>query len=322
MIDDKIWRQGPRAVNAEILRLIQLHTRRPRPSRNSATPSRCAMANSRSPIPRRLANSTIFAIGLAGEIAAYLSRLLEKTHRVGNTHPDLLSIVSEYSQLIAQPTETLDVVALWAVGTGLLANRETFGRLPQAGVMAEPLEPEHLALLQQVAAIHGGFILGFELARKLTSRADQSRLSPEAAAAIMPPARDLLGRWSRAAEYVEARTRSFFGAIAEAAIEPSWRAARAGYSVYAVTRDSLIAIGKRIARISRCLWSVRSVSKSTPRIQLMYSWPFSFCSSKARRFLFSVNRFRNRKYGWPRSSTTSGKIGISPELGCQGRMPR
>ena len=43
---------------------------------------------------------------------------------------------------------------------------------------------------------------------------------------------------------VEERTRNFFGAIEEGAVGPSWQAARAGYSAYAVTRNALIGIGK------------------------------------------------------------------------------
>jgi hypothetical protein len=107
--------------------------------------------------------------------------------------------------------------------------------------MTEPLEPDHLALLQQVAAIHGAFILGFARGRELTDRADHSRLTPEILAAILPAARELLERWRHAKTMVEERTRKFFDAIENAAIGPSWQTARAGY---VVTRNSLIAVGK------------------------------------------------------------------------------
>jgi hypothetical protein len=70
-------------------------------------------------------------------------------------------VVSEYSDLIARPFDQLDVASLWAVGTGLLAFRAAFTNQP-SGTMTEPLEPGLLALLQQAAEIHGGFILGFQ----------------------------------------------------------------------------------------------------------------------------------------------------------------
>jgi hypothetical protein len=155
-----------------------------------------------------------------------------------------MAVVSEYADLITKPLGSLDVTSLWAVGTGLLANREAFARLPQIGGMTEALEPAHLALLQQVAEIHGAFILGFARGRELTDRADHSRLTPEILAAIVPAARDLLERWRSAATMVEEQTRNFFAAIADGAIGPSWQTARLGYSIYIVTRNSLIAVGR------------------------------------------------------------------------------
>jgi hypothetical protein len=170
--------------------------------------------------------------------------LVEATRRVGNTHPGLKTIVDEYADLVARPMDAIDAASLWTVGVGLLANRDAFTGLPRAGVMTEPLEPDHLALLEQVAAIHGAFILGLQQGRELTERADQARLTPEILAAILPPSRDLLERWRDTGKIVEERTRAFFGAVRAATIEPSWRTARVGYSAYVVTRNALIGVGK------------------------------------------------------------------------------
>jgi len=100
-----------------------------------------------------------------------LLTLKDATSRVANAHPTLDHLVSEYSDLIAQPFDRLDIGSLWAVGTGLLAFRVAFAN-QFSGTMTEPLEPHHLALLQQAAEIHGGFILGFPKGRELTDRAD------------------------------------------------------------------------------------------------------------------------------------------------------
>jgi hypothetical protein len=170
--------------------------------------------------------------------------LVEATRRVGNTHPGLMAVVAEYAELVSQPLAALDVTSLWAVGTGLLANRDAFSRLPHAGGMTEPLEPEHLALLQQVAEIHSAFVLGFASGRELTDRADHSRLTPEILSEILPAARGLLGRWRHATTMVQEQTRKFLSAIEQSAVGPSWQSARAGYSIYAVTRNALIGIGK------------------------------------------------------------------------------
>jgi len=242
LIADKIWKQGPRAVNAEIARLIKMHAP-PEPELGSAlavTQGQLTLTNSEASGEFDHAVQS----SLHRRLQALAPRLLEKCIRVGNTHPGLLSIVSEYADLIAEPTEKLDVAAVWAVGTGLLATSDTMSRLPQAGLMAEPLEPEHLAELRQVAAIHGGLILGFELGQKLTDRADRARLQPESLAAIMQAAHEILGRWSRTTNFVEEKTRKFFAAMADSAVEPSWRTARAGYAIFAVTKDGLVALGK------------------------------------------------------------------------------
>jgi hypothetical protein len=237
-----------RIANAEIKRLIDLYSPKPLPPTPATEPGPILEVGEQG-----LALTTPTPLGdfdrsLQSALHARLKRLcptlVEATRRVGNTHPGLKTIVDEYADLVAQPMDALDAASLWTVGIGLLANRDAFTGLPRAGVMTEPLEPDHLALLEQVAAIHGAFILGLPQGRELTERADQSRLTPEILAAILPPSRDLLERWRDAGKIVEERTRSFFGAVRAAAIEPSWRTARVGYSAYAVTRNALIGVGK------------------------------------------------------------------------------
>ena len=73
---------------------------------------------------------------------------------------------------------------------------------------------------------------------------------------ITPAARALLERWRHAKDMVEARTRRFFGAVEEGAIGPSWGAARAAYSAYIVTRNSLIAVRKLLLHANSALATV------------------------------------------------------------------
>jgi hypothetical protein len=192
-------------------------------------------------------------VALHVRLKALADDLVSATRRVGNVHPGLLSVVTEYAELVSEPMESLDITALWAVGAGLLANLDAFSRMPSSEVMTEPLEPSHLALLQQVGQLHGAFILGFSHGRELTERADHSRLTPEVLSTILPPAKSLLGHWRHQQHWVEARTRNFFAALQEGAISPSWQVTRAGYAVYAVARNALIAIGRAVTMGHRAL---------------------------------------------------------------------
>ena len=248
-IADEIWKQGPAMVNAEIRRLIEEH--RPKPDDPAPDVELGPILEVgehglelTAPTPLVGGFDQALQSALHQRLKRLCPNLVEATRRVANAHPGLMSVVSEYADLVAKPLETLDVISLWAVGTGLLANREAFARFLQPGGMSEPLEPEHYALLRQASEIHGAFILGFPRGRELTDRADHSRLTPEIIASIMPAARALLDRWRHAKDMVEARTRKFLGAIEEGAIGPSWGAARASYSAYVVTRNALIGIGK------------------------------------------------------------------------------
>jgi len=247
-IGGEVWRHGPTAVNAEIKRLIDLHMPNLLPPTPSTEPGPILEVGKRGlalATPRPLGDfDHLQQSALHERLRRLCPSLVEATRRVGNTHPGLKAIVEEYADLIARPMDAIDAASLWAVGVGILANRDAFASLPRADVMTEPLEPDHLALLEQVAAVHGAFILGFAQGRELTERADQARLTPEILAAIMPPSRDLLARWRDAGQIVEERTRTFFGAVRAAAIEPSWDTARVGYSAYAVTRNALIGVGK------------------------------------------------------------------------------
>jgi hypothetical protein len=171
--------------------------------------------------------------------------LLAQSSR-GSNNPAIVglsAVTAEYADLVARPFESLDVVSLWAVGTGLLANRDAFARAHDERTMTEPLEPAHFALLQQVAEIHGGFILGFSEARELTERADQARISGEAMERVVSLARGLIDQL-RSSKEVDARTRSFLAAIEEGLVVPGWKITRAGFAAYVVTRNALIAIGR------------------------------------------------------------------------------
>jgi hypothetical protein len=171
-------------------------------------------------------------------------RLEQASRETGNAHPGLLTVTTEYAALISQPFDHVDITALWAVGAGLLANRDAFARAHDARIMTEPLEPNHFALLQQACEIHGGFILGFPQGRELAERADHARISGEAMEKVVGLARSIIDELRSSGWLIETRTRRFLAAIEDGLIEPGWKFTRAGYAAYVVTRNALIAIGR------------------------------------------------------------------------------
>lgn len=173
--------------------------------------------------------------------------LLAQASRTSNAHRGLAHVTSEYDELIGRPFDELDVVSLWAVGAGLLANRDAYARAHDSRTMTEPLEPAHFALLQHVAEMHGGFILGFPEARELTERADQARISGEAMEKVVSLARGIIDKLRSSPKEVDARTRKFLAAVEEGLVEPGWKITRAGYAAYVVTRNALIAIGRLLS---------------------------------------------------------------------------
>jgi Clp amino terminal domain, pathogenicity island component len=174
-----------------------------------------------------------------------IAPLLAKASRnVSNSHQGLASVTSEYEDLVTRSFDELDVVSLWAVGAGLLANRDAFARAHDSRMMTEPLEPAHFALLQQVCEVHGGFILGFPQARELSERADRARISGAAMERVVSAAREIIDQLLNSSRQVDDRTRKFLTAIQSGLVEPGWKITRSGFAAYVVTRNALIAIGR------------------------------------------------------------------------------
>lgn len=185
--DDALWKQGPAVVNAEIKRRIEKLQRSdpilPEPGPVLQVTERGLQIIAQ---PLGAAFDESLQKGLHDRLRRLLPGLTDETRKVANRYPALDHVVSEYSDLVEQLFDRLDVGSIWAVGTGLLAFRAAFAS-QASGTMTEPLEPGHMALLQQAAEIHGAFILGFPKGRELTDRADQARLSPEIIGQIAPP---------------------------------------------------------------------------------------------------------------------------------------
>lgn len=170
--------------------------------------------------------------------------LLEATVRVGNQHPQLLAVISEYASLITPDIRALDVIDLWAAGNAVMAQAFSFQQQDSSRTLSEPLEPAHLGLLTEVAALHGSFILGFPTAVDLTRRADEARVTPEVLRTVGPATSTVLSALSRQHRLLSERARRLIDSLDAALLSGSWEVARIGYTSYATVRNALVTIGK------------------------------------------------------------------------------
>lgn len=179
-----------------------------------------------------------------------VEHLREATAKVGNQHPQLSTVVEEYAKLVAPELSEIDVVDLWAVGNAMMAQAASFDNQDKTRTFTEPLEPHHLALLKEVSALHGGFILGFPKAAVLTDRADKARLGPEIIRLIEAPTSNVLSSLSRQRRFLSDRARELIEALDATLLAGSWDASRIGYTSYAVARNALVAIGRAVIWIN------------------------------------------------------------------------
>jgi len=181
---------------------------------------------------------------LHGRLKRQVSLLQEETRKVSNQHPQLAAIVNEYAGLVTPSINELDVVELWASGNALMAAATSFERQDRAKTITEPLEPQHLGLLTEVAGLHGAFILGFPRGVELVERADRSQFDLETIRAISTPTSNVLSALSRQRRLLSDRARHLIEALDAALLPGSWEIARIGYTSYASVRNALVVIGR------------------------------------------------------------------------------
>lgn len=107
----------------------------------------------------------------------------------------------------------------------LLAQSIAFERQDHSKTITEPLEPNLLALLVEVAGLHGGFILGFPRALELSERADNARFGPDIIDLIQEPTASILADLTRQPKLVSERARRFVDVIDGALTTVGWETA-------------------------------------------------------------------------------------------------
>lgn len=185
-----------------------------------------------------------------------LPRLREATHKVSNRHPDLARVVALYADTIAVPTSALHVAQIWGTGAQLSGLADAFASQNSERTLSDPLEPAHLGLLTAAARLHGAFILGFPLGRKLTENADRFRLAAETLAAIGRPMAEILEGLGEQDGWVETEARRFMAAMGGAYHATGWRLAASAHSAYVAVRNALVVITRHLMKANSALATV------------------------------------------------------------------
>jgi hypothetical protein len=131
----------------------------------------------------------------------------------------------------------LDVVGVWCVGGALSSFLQAYRDQNITQTLAEPLEPPLHALLQTVVRQHGAFIMGFEEARNLVSRADDFSLDSTRLSGIAGPGTALLNEFTDNDNLVDDRTRKLHRPIRDRVTEVGWTGSRISYSAYLIVRN-------------------------------------------------------------------------------------
>ncbi len=173
-----------------------------------------------------------------------LAKLYDETKKFGNLYPNLLSNVKDYQEVISFEEQDIDVASLWAVGNALMAQAMAFDKQNTLKTTTEPLEPDHAALLIDVARLHGSYILGFPTGKELTERADHARIQPQIIEEIETPTKSVLAHLSQEKEIVSDRARKLAKSLEDALIVAGWNSARVGHSSYVTVRNFLIEAGR------------------------------------------------------------------------------
>jgi hypothetical protein len=264
LLRNEVWKQGPKVVNPAIKRLIEkaragevgisvsVPDLPPEPSDEpgpyfTIENEKLILAVSReegAPFEAQVQAK------LHGRLKTRITDLKARTDRVSNHYPVLAEVVADYTSAINSDLDTLDVVDLWMMGAALMAQADAFGSQNAARTMTEPLEPEHLATLREVARLHGGFILGFPQGLRLTEDSDRARLSAELIEQIRRPTESLLHAFSEARAIMESKTRAKIGAIRDTLAVASWDVARIGHVCYRMARAGILALGRVLLLIN------------------------------------------------------------------------
>ncbi len=268
MIDDEIWEEGPKVVNAHIKRLIEEHEERE--IFQSAFPNEPPPEPIEGPGPHLRPTSSGFEIvptlptsgerddptqiSLHAQLNRRVERLKSAMPRVQNTHKALFDEFNDYTVFAGSDLTTLDVPSLWSAGAALNDMVEAVARSDgnvANHTMSETqrLEPDVLSQLRSLLRDHTTFIMGFAQGQELASRAAALRLLDVKPADLAQRARGVLAPMLDVSSLLAKHARSLVQTI-DRALDASddMTLALVGAAVSAATR-SIIAFGRAVAPI-------------------------------------------------------------------------
>lgn len=187
------------------------------------------------------------ALALLNRIQSRLPRLREMSGKLGNTNPDLAQTLVEYAEVAGRPVDVIDDDLFWASGIAVMAQAAAYERQNVGTTLTAPLEPDQLALLVEVAGLHGGAIMSLPNGTDLSDKASLAKLPR---AEIEEPTRLLLARFTESVQLVDRQTRSFLQTQADAISAAGWETASSGYAAYASVRTLIIRAGEMVTAAS------------------------------------------------------------------------
>lgn len=180
---------------------------------------------------------------LHNRLASRLPQLSDVAAKIANTIPDLSRTLLEYVETASRQTDELDDALFWASGVALMAQASAYERQNPVRTISEPLEPDQLALVLEVAGLHGGLVMSLPQGAALTNKANSAKLPTEI---IEEPTLDLIARFAEARVIIEAHAREFLGMQRDAVTVAGWEFGRSGYAAYASVRTLVIRVGEVI----------------------------------------------------------------------------
>lgn len=239
------WKQGPAHVNQRIADLIEK-------SRAEVVPKAPAIGEGvdfqwqdgklklQARLPAGMPRNSSAAV-LHDRVRARLPRLREMAGKLGNTNPDLALALGEYVDVATRPLDAVDDDLFWASGVAVMAQAAAYEKQNQGTTLTAHLEPEQLALLVEVAGLHGGLVMNLPNGADLSEKASRAKLPR---AELAEPTQHLLKRFADSVRLVDQRTRNFINVQLGAVSAAGWETAGAGYAAYASTRTLIIRTGE------------------------------------------------------------------------------
>jgi hypothetical protein len=205
MLADKLWTQGPKAINPVIRRLVEAHAP-PEP-----IPAQGAGPHFTLSRDLRIALAPPAEIDGDGNDIGRIQQLLPLVRRAAddlaghlnpNTQPELARSVADYREAIAGEPQTIGWGMVFGLGVRL-ENAALAARREIADRLQAPLEDAAEEALDSVLTLHGPMILATTEGRALSDEADRFRLTRDQQAALRGDAQAVVRSLRNSTDIIE-----------------------------------------------------------------------------------------------------------------------